>query len=175
MRCRVLVFLVLITVALAQNSPKPQPETKSVTVPVMLDHNRVTIDVDIPLPDFSTKRIRGWVDYGNPDLYLSRHVATLMGLNVMCGEHECSAPPPHDITIGGMKISLAAVKEAKTPLKPVAAAAVLAPGMTAEINLPSIVLRNYDALINFPDHEFTIASPGSLKFKGVTAKVIVNR
>ncbi len=52
--------------------------------------------------------------------------------------------------------------------------ASIAPGMNAEINIPSTVLRNYDVLINFPDHEFTIAQPGSLKFKGVKAKVIVN-
>jgi len=176
MRFRALVVLILSTVALAQNAPKltPLPEAKSVTVPIALDHNRVIIDVDLPLPDGSSKRVRGWVDNGNPDLDLSRRVATLMGLNVTCGEHECSAPPPHAITIGGMRISLAAVKEAKIPLKPIAAAAILAPGMAAEINLPSAVLRNYDVLINFPDHKLTLAPPGSLQFKGAKTKVIVN-
>ena len=42
--------------------------------------------------------------------------------------------------------------------------------MIAEINIPSTVLRNYDVLINFPDREFTIAQPGTLKFKGVKHK-----
>jgi hypothetical protein len=97
-----------------------------------------------------------------------------MALNIACGEYECSAPPPHEITIGGMKISLAAVKEAKILLKPVAAAAVMEPGMNAEISLPSTVLRNYDVLINYPGREFTIAQPGTLKFRGVPAKVILN-
>ena len=151
-----------------------QSAAKSVTVPITLNHNRVVIDVDISRPDGSTRRIRGWVDNGNPDLYLSRRVATLLGLNVTCGEHECSAPPPLDITIGGMRISLAAVKEAKIPLKPVDAAAALFPGMSAEINIPSTILRNYDVLINFPGHELTIAQPGTLKFNGGKAKVIVN-
>jgi hypothetical protein len=177
MRFVLALVLILITMtAAAQTASKitPQPGARSVTVPIALDHNRVVIDVDIRLPDGSTNRVRGWIDNGNPDLYLSRRVATLLGLNVTCGEHECSAPPPREIAIGGMKISLAAVKEAKIPLKPVTAAAVMAPGMSAEINIPSIVLRNYDVLISFPDHEFTVAPPGSLKFKGVTAKVIVN-
>jgi hypothetical protein len=170
------LVVVLITATFAQSTPNPapQPEAKSVTVPIAIDHNRVVIDVELALPDGSTKRIRGWVDNGNPDLYLSRRVATLLGLNVTCGDHECSAPPPREMAIGGMKISLAAVKDAKIPLKPVAAAAVMAPGMSAEINIPSTVLRNYDVLINFPDHELTIGQPGSLKFKGVQAKVIVN-
>jgi hypothetical protein len=160
----------------AQNPPKlaPQPETKSVTVPITLDHSRVVIDVDLSLPDGSTNRIRGWVDNGGPDLYLSRRLATQLGLNITCGEHECSAPPPREIVIGGVKISLAAVKEAKIPLKPVAAAAVLFAGVSAEINIPSTVLRNYDVLINFPGHELTLAPPGTLKFNGVKAKVIVN-
>jgi hypothetical protein len=168
MRCKVLAVLVLTTASLAQ-SP-----AKSVTVPITLDHNRVVLDVDLPLPDGSTKRIRGWVDNGNADLELSRRVATLLGLNVACGEHECSAPPPREIMIGGTKISLAAVKEAKVPLKPVTAAAVAFPGMAAEINLPSTILRNYDVLINFPGHELTLAPPGTLKFNGPKAKVIVN-
>jgi hypothetical protein len=173
MRCWALVFILLATAG-AQKPSLPNSESKSVSVPAILDHNRVVIDVDLPLPDGSTQRVRAWVDNGNPDLYLSRRLATQLGLIVTCGEHECSAPPPREIMIGGMKISLAAVKEAKIPLKPVAAAAVLFAGMSAEINIPSTVLRNFDVLINFPGHELTLAPPGTLKFNGVKAKVIVN-
>src|ERR1700693_5054280 len=168
MRCGVIVVLILTSACLAQNS------SKSVTVPITLDHNRVVIDVDIPLPDGSTNRMRCWVDNGNPDLSLSRRVASLMGLAVTCDDKTCFAPPPREITIGGMKLSLAAVKEAKIPLKPVSAATAMAPGMSAEINLPSTILRNYDVLINFPDRQFTIAPSGTLKFNGVKAKAIVN-
>jgi hypothetical protein len=168
MRCSALLILVLTSASLAQSSPK------SVTVPITLDHNRVTIDVDLPLPDGTTLRIRGWVDNGNPDLELSRRAATLLGLKVSCGEKECSAPPPREIMIGAMKISLAAVKEAKIPLRSPTAASVAFPGMSAEINIPSTILLNYDVLINFPGHEFTLAPPGTLKFNGSKTKAIVN-
>ncbi len=116
--CSALIALVLVGAAYAQDASKPAPqaEPKSATVPITLDHNRVVIDVYLPLPDGSTKRIRGWVDNGNPDLEMSRRAATLMGLNVTCDDKACSAPPPHEITIGGMKIPLAAVKDAKIPL-----------------------------------------------------------
>jgi hypothetical protein len=176
MGLKALIFLILSTTALAHNSSQPSapPGPKSVTVPMGLDHNRVIIDVDIPLPDGSTQRIRGWVDNGNPDLYISRRAAMLMGLTITCTDKACSAPPPNEITIGGMKISLASVKAATIPLKPVAAAAVMAPGMNAEINLPSRVLRNYDVLVDFPDRQFNIGQPGTLRFKGVNAKVMVN-
>jgi hypothetical protein len=176
MRRAILAVLVLTTTALAQNpiKPSPQPETKSSTVPITLDHNRVVVDVRLLLPDGSTRRVHGWVDNGNPEFCLSRRVATLLGLAVTCNDKVCSAPPPKEIMIGAMKIPLAAAKEASIPLKPVSAAAIMAPGMSVEINLPSTVLRYYDVLINFPDHEFTIAQPGTLKFNGVKAKVIVN-
>jgi hypothetical protein len=172
----VLVSLILITVAYAQDTPKPAPqsEPKPVTVPITLDHNRVVIDVYLPLTDGSTKRVRGWVDNGNPDLEMSRRAATLMGLNLTCDDKACSAPPPREITIGGMKIPLTVVKEAKIPLKPVAAASVMAPGMSAEINLPSTVLRNYDVLVSFPDREFTIGKRGTLHFRGMSGKLQVN-
>jgi hypothetical protein len=166
---------ILTTAVFAQNAPTParRPEPKSVIVPIGLDHNRVIIDVDLTLPDGSAKRVRAWVDNGNPDLWMSRRVATLMGLAITCDDKTCSAPPPSDFTIGGMKIPLTTVKEAKIPLKPTAAALMI-PGMVAEINIPSTVLRSYDVLINFPDHQFTIAQPGSLKLNGVKAKAIVN-
>jgi hypothetical protein len=163
-----------VLVLAAALAPGQSAPPKAVTVPLILDHNRVVIDVGLTLANGSSQRVRAWVDNGNPGLYLSRHAATLMGLAVVCGEKECTAPPPAEITIAGMKIPLTGIKEAKIPLKPVSAAAVMASGMTVEINIPSTILRNYDVLINFPDHEFTISPPGNVKFKGIKAKVIVN-
>jgi hypothetical protein len=147
---------------------------KAVTVPMAIDHNRSVIEAGLVLPDGSTQRVRAWVDNGTSELYISRRVATMLGLTVTCGETECTAPAPAEIAVGGMTISLSAVKDAKIPLKPVAAAPVMAAGLNAEINIPSTVLRNYDLLIDFPGHKFTIGQPGSLKFNGVKAKVVIN-
>jgi hypothetical protein len=164
----------LFAMCFAQANATPQPEPKSVTVPAAIDHNRVSINADISLPGGATERVRAWVDNGNPDLYLSRRLAKLLGLAVSCDDKECSASPPPEITVGGMKIPLIAVKQAKIPLKPVNVAAVLAPGMNAEITLPSSILRHYDVLIDFPGHKFSIGLPGTIKFRGPSAKVQVN-
>ena len=158
---------------LAQDKAAPV-EPKSVTVPATIDHNRIVINADVRLPDGSTQTIRAWVDNGNAELDVSRRIATLLGLNVSCGERECSSPPPREVVVGGMTIPLTGVKEAKIPLKPVNAAAVLAPGMNVEINIPSIVLRNYDVLMDFPAHKFTIGMPGSIHFRGSSGKVQIN-
>jgi len=150
------------------------PAPKSVTVPAAIDHNRVVINADVALPDGSTQRVHTWVDNGNPDLYLSRRLATLLGLAVSCDDHECSSPPPREITLGGMAIPLTDIKEAKIPLKPVSAASVLASGMGVEINLPSSILRHYDVLIDYPGHKVSIGAPGTIHFRGPSGKVQVN-
>ncbi len=158
----------------AQDKPAPQSEPTSVTVSAAIDHNRVVINAEVQLPDGSSLTVHVWVDNGNPDLFLSRRVATLLGLAVGCKDKECSSPPLREIVVAGMKIPFTGVKEAKIPLKPVNAASVLAPGMSAEINLPSSILRHYDVLVDFPGHKFSIGAPGTLHFRGPSGKVQIN-
>jgi hypothetical protein len=167
-------WLLLCGLVPAQDKPAIPAEPNSVTVPAAIDHNRVVINVEVALADGTTQRVHAWVDNGNPDLYLSRRLATQLGLAVSCDERECSSPAPREVIIGGMKIPLTGVTEAKIPLKPVNAAAVLAAGMGVEINLPASVLRHYDVLIDFPEHKFSIGAPGTIHFRGPSAKVLIN-
>jgi len=140
-----------------------------------IDHIRVVINVEVPLRDGSTQRVRAWVDNGNPDLYMSGHVAALMGLSVSCDGQICSgrANPQVvalEILIGGMKIFLPATKEVKIP----ASGSVVASGMNAEINIPSTVLRHYAVLIDFPGRKFSLGAPGTIHFRGPGGKAQVN-
>src|SRR5215472_6370787 len=168
----VTIVWILVLCGLAEAQEKAPPQ--AVTVPAVIDHNRIVIDAAAPLRDGSTLHIRAWVDNGDPDLRLSRKIATQLGLIVGCNEQECSSPPPPAIVIGEMTIPLTGVQEAKIPLKPVNAASVLAAGMNADLNLPASVLRQYDVLIDFPGHKFSIGSPGSIHFLGSSSKVLIN-
>ena len=163
-------LLMLCGFAEAQEKALPQ----AVTVPAVMDHNRIVIDAAAPLLNGSMLHIRAWVDNGDSDLHLSRKIATQLGLTVSCNDQECSSPPPPAIMIGEMTIPLTAVKEAKIPLMPVNAASVLASGMNADISLPASVLRQYDVLIDFPGHKFSIGLPGSIHFLGSSSKVDIN-
>lgn len=163
-------FLILGSLISLGNA-QSKPSSQAVTVPAVIDHNRLVIDAELPLPDGTTHRIRVWIDNGDPELNLSRSIATLLGLPVNCNDQECSAPPPTGIRIGELTIPFNAVKKAKIPLMPVSAAKVLVAGMNVDINLPAGVLRNYDVLIDFPGHKFTIGPPGSVHFQGSSAKV----
>jgi hypothetical protein len=172
MRSFLAASLLLCTIpVVAQEKPASQT---AVTVPALIDHNRIVIDVDLPLPGGTTQKVRAWVDNGDPDFYLSRHLAGLLGLSVTCNEKECSSPAPAQIMIGGMSLPLADIRQAKIPLKPVNAASVIAAGMNVELNLPSVLLRHYDVLIDFPGHKFTIGPPGSIRFRGSSSKVQIN-
>ncbi|MGB8011019.1 MAG: hypothetical protein WCF68_05355 [Terriglobales bacterium] len=174
----VLILIVSLHAAVSAQNPSP-PSLPSATIPMALDQDRIVIDVDLPLPNGSTERIRGWVDNGNPDLWMNRRVANLLGLGVTCAGQICSGTPKAqsaalEVLIGGVRISLSQAREKVGEIKIPANTPELAPGMSAEINIPSSALRNYDVLISFPDREFAIGLPGRLKFSGVKAKMIVN-
>jgi len=172
MKVELAIVAVMLLCSLAGAHDKP--EAKQVTVPAAIDHNHVLVDAELLRVDGSSEHVHAWIDNGNPDLEMSRRLAMALALNITCDDKSCSAPPPREITIGGMAISFADVKEVKIPLRPVSGAAVLAPGMDAEINIPSTVLRHYDVLVDFVDHHFTIGPQGSIHFEGSSGKVEIN-
>ncbi|HZQ68960.1 MAG TPA: hypothetical protein VFA68_10615 [Terriglobales bacterium] len=147
------------------------------TIPITLDHNRVVIDVRFPLPDGSTKRVRGWVDNGNPEMWITEELAKKLGLEISAdlkqegGLKIRSAPPPPTLIVGGMQLHPGDIKRVKV----LVARDAIAPGMSAEINLPSTLLHHYDVQVDYPNREFTIAAPGTLKFQGLAAKATVNQ
>jgi hypothetical protein len=151
-----------------------QSERKVVTVPATIDHDRVIIEAGVSLPDGSIQPVRAWIDNGSPDLKLSQHLATEMRLGIDCNGQDCSASPPQGVVIGGMAIPLTGIKQAKIPLMPDNALWGLAPGLPADITIPSTVLRHYDVLIDFPGHEFTIGMPGTIHFEGSSSKVQID-
>jgi hypothetical protein len=162
--------LVLNLCVQAQTSPN------SVTVPITLDHNRTIIDVFLPLPDGKTKRVRGWVDNGNAELWMTEDLAQQLGLKLngdakpaLYGKQR-AVQAPNSLQLGGITISLAGVHEGVAIL----GRDSVAPGCSAEITIPSTVLRSYDVLFDFPNRQFTIGMPGSIPFKGIGSKVLLD-
>jgi hypothetical protein len=165
-----IAFCLLAGPVLAQTAPT------SVTVPVTLDHNRIIIDVRFPLPDGSTKRVRAWLDNGNADMWITGALAKKLGLEVS-GEgkdtpfgKEQTTAVPSVLLVGGMALHATGLERAQVVLDRDS----IGPGTSAEINLPSTVLRNYDVLVDYLNRELTIAVPGTLHFKGTAAKASLN-
>jgi hypothetical protein len=159
----------------AQNPPASQTQPKAVTVPATIDNNRVIVDVYVPAMKGITERVRAWIDTGNPELFESARVIQVHGGGASCSAI-CSALAPTGVVVGDMEVSFDGVKHAENtnwpPLN--GTDSVLIPGVNAEMNLPSSVLRHYDVLIDFPGRRVTIGTPGSIHFKGIPAKVQIN-
>ncbi|HEY1677557.1 MAG TPA: hypothetical protein VGG04_07630 [Candidatus Sulfotelmatobacter sp.] len=168
---RFIAVLCLVSLASQFGSAQQKPQPTSVTVPATIDHNRVLIDVEVPAQNGATKRVRAWVDNGNPELEISQSLVKSLDLGGVCGGQTCAATAPAGITIGGLAISFGDVKQAKVPVGP---NEPLARGLDADINIPSTILRHYDVLIDYPGRKFTIGAPGSIHFLGSAGKVHIN-
>jgi len=160
-------LLAVFCLAIVSRAQSP----KSVTVPITLDHNRVVIDVYLPLVDGTSKRMRALVDTGTSDLMMSQRTGALFG-ELKCEAQSCAATPPKELVIGGMKISLAGVSSAHTPVN--VPKDFMVPGMSPEITLPSTVLRNYDVVFDYANRQFTIGEPGSVRFQGTDVKARIS-
>lgn len=153
-----------------------QGAAKSATVPITLDHNRIIIDLYFPRLDGSKTRVRGWIDNGNDEMWITESLAKKLNLQFTGETHESKGTkvrmvqPPTRLLVGDMAIELKDIKEAHGLLD----GESIAPGSSAQINLPATVLRNYDVLVDYPNREFTIAAPGALHFTGKSTKAFVN-
>lgn len=148
-----------------------RPAASAVTVPLILDHNRIVIEADVSLSDGPPQRVRAWVDNGDPEFSMSQRVARLMGFDVVCDGQACTGKPGAavgELSIRGFRILLPAMGSAKV------LQGMGAHGMNAEIRIPSMILRDYDVLVDFPGRKFTIGPRGSLKFNGTKTKAVVD-
>jgi hypothetical protein len=176
MRFRTLLLIVVTAVGSSFAQPAARPASQSATVPLTIDHNRLIIDVRLALPDGTTKRVRCWVDNGNPELWIGGKLAQTLGLHAIgeAAEHDGvkvqPVQPPASLIIGGMTIPLKDIKEARA----VVGREPIAPGLSPEINLPATVLRNYEIVVDYLNRDFTLAEPGALSLKGIAAKGLID-
>jgi hypothetical protein len=166
----------VLAAAMLASPALAQPAPASVTVPITLDHNRIIVDVRFSLPDGNTTRVRAWLDTGNPDLWITERLAKKLGLELsgetkeLMGLKVRTSQAPRELLIGGMSVPLADLKEARALLDRKS----IGPGLSAEINLPSTILRKYEVVVDYPNRELTIAAPGTIHFEGTRAKAILN-
>src|SRR5205085_9113303 len=112
---------------------------KSVTVPVTLDHNRIIIDVRFPLADGTQKRVRAWLDNGDPEMSISGDLAKTLGLQLSSEPQgnlpakEQTASVPSSFVVGGMVLRAPGLKQAHVAVD----REYIARGMSAAVNLPS--------------------------------------
>jgi hypothetical protein len=149
-------FLIAVSsLVIAQEMPP-----SSVTVPFTLDHNRMLVDAETQRPDGTWRKVKLWVDTGNPDFIMSESLARDLGidLSTATGNFETSAPA---VRIGGMPLDLSSTR-CRVMFQPF----WLFTATHNDANLPSTVLRHYQVVFDYPAGTLTLAAPGSMEPHG---------
>ena len=149
-------------------------QTKCTTVPFFLDHNRMLVDAEIQKSNGAWRKVRLWVDTGNPTFIMSESLAQDIGIDLSVA-HDSSfkgssleVPNPSGLVIGGMKLNLDSVKS-RVVFRPFWLFTV----MHNDGNLPSSVLKKYHIVFDYPKKELTIAEPNSLAPRGIKSKASI--
>lgn len=130
-----------------------------VAVPFVLEHNRMILEGALARPDGSLRTAAVWVDTGNPDLMMGEALARDLGIDL--GDAASKAKdgwlevaPPAALRLGGVPLPLEGVTAR------VALGTPMMPGLRAEINLPSTVMRRYRVVFDYPARRLVLAEPG---------------
>ncbi len=140
----------------------------SVTVPFTLDHNRMLVEAEMQRKDGSWRKVRLWVDTGNPDFLMSPELATDLGLDWK-GTPRPAVRPPGGVRIGGQALDFEGVHADVLDGVP-----WLFSTMHNDANLPSTVMSRYQVVFDYPRRELTIAAPGALAHRGVRVAAAVH-
>ena len=135
-----------------------------VTVPFITDHNRMVVDAEIQRNDSSWRKVRLWVDTGNPTFFISEALARDLGIDLSATEDTAFKSPgllvttPAALRFGNRRISLDSVKS-RVIFQPF----WLFSTMHIDANLPATVLKKYNVVFDYPKQELTLAEPGEAK------------
>jgi hypothetical protein len=172
---RSLLFTAVVC-ALGLLSSSQKSESRSATAPFVLDHNRMLVDAVIDRSDGTSRKIRLWVDTGNPEFFMTEELARDLGIDLSAADNQqggtfqsLEVPAPTGIRIGGMPLDFTGVTS-KVMFQP----RWLFDTMHNDANLPATVLKKYQVVFDYPAREITIAEPGSAKPRGTRAPASVH-
>jgi hypothetical protein len=163
------LFVCLLAQSLAANCQGKN--LTSVSVPMILDHNRMIVEAEIKKNNGTWCKVRLWIDSGFPIFYMSEPLARDLGINISeIGNSGLEVRPPSDIRVGGMNLDFDDVKT-KVMRQP----SWMFSTMHIDANLPSSVLKKYQIIFDYPNQQLSIAQPGSLRPRGISCPIGVNR
>ena len=158
--------ILILALSLSSSQAASTAGADAATVPFELDHNRVLVQVGSAGAPAGDVSLRVWVDTGNPELWMTSAAAKRMGLDPVATK----GAAPLALVLGRLKVTL----DTAWPPR-VVDGARLGPGLDADINLPSTVLRRYDLLIDFPARSLRLTAPGRAPLPGQRVAARVNR
>jgi len=164
------LFISICGVSLS--SCREQPE-KVVTVPFRLDHNRMLVEGEMQKKDGTWRKVLFWVDPGNPSFILSKPLADDLRDEVISlrkeGNVDARNPVPVSVRIGGKLMDFRDVNPyiLSEPFW-------LFSTMHIDANLPSVVLKRYQVVFDYPERQLSIGDSGSMIHRGIRNTALVH-
>lgn len=145
----------------------------STTVPMTLDHNRITVMLEMQMPDGTWRSARAWVDSGGTAVIAAGPLAQELGVDLPAGaagagQTVATKVPVPALRLGGVLLDVEgmtlSVRPSKSPL----------PGIEAECVLPPRCLRRLHVVFDYPARQLSLARPGVLIPRGIAVPCRVN-
>ncbi|MHC1780790.1 MAG: MBL fold metallo-hydrolase [Bacteroidales bacterium] len=170
-----LIKSLLIFTALFLSLTQEVCMAQTVTVPVTIDHNRMLVDAQMQRKDGTWRKVRLWVDSGNPTLSLSEELAKDLGIDMSAA----TAPDFKASRIGVENAPLLKFGEFQINTNEVNTIVMFQPfwlftTMHADANLPSSILKRYNVVFDYPNRELSLSLPGSTKPVGVKSNASIH-
>jgi hypothetical protein len=165
-------FLTILPILLQLSCSRE--ETKIITVSFTSDHNRMLVNGEVRRQDNSRRKVRLWVDTGNPDLFLSPELAKDIGIALppdsLIPDHGfIEVSPPTSLYIGGMRLNTDSVT-----CYVVMKRHFFFTATHCDMNLPSTILKKYDVMFDYPGRKMTLGVPGEIHFHGVPVAAAIH-
>jgi len=168
-------LILLASLACLGQTQQTSQASRSATVPFHFEDNRVFVDLTFTKPDGSPRSARFWVDTGGGGFLMAEPLARDLGLDLSGkpseGEGSKFLPiAPPQAQLGDLHLDL---KDARAMV--VMERKTIQAGFNAEGLLPGHVLERYQVVIDYANHQFTLALPGTLKMKGTRLNTPVQK
>jgi len=177
------LYLIALSIAVLTGFPQhgltesdPSIPVRSATVRMEVRDNRVFIPLEVAGPNGKTKVVLFWVDSGGDTIFLSGQLAHELGLQesgasfMGMGETPSHFVTKPHLSIMGMDIDLTRVSVSASLSEKSRNAFA---GVEAGGFLPATVLRNYEAVFDYPAHSFTLAQTGNIAHRGMPVPMAI--
>lgn len=140
--------------------------SQHVTVPLRIEHNRPFVDFELRGANGSAHPARFWIDTGGGAFLITEVLAGKLGMSweevIESDEGRFAPCSPPALSLAGISVRL----EHTQTLVVLGQSRHMMPGLFAEGLIGASLLAQYHVIFDYPHHQFTLATPGTLTPQG---------
>lgn len=148
--------------------------SQQVTVPLHIEHNRPFVDFELRGADGSLQTARFWIDTGGGAFIITKALARKLGMLwgevIESDEGRFAFCSPPALSLAGMSVRL----EQTEVLIALGLSMYTMPGIFADGLICGSLLAQYQVVFDYPHHQFTLATPGTLIPQGTPLATLIH-